>query len=281
MIRGVADRAARVVRHLAHRATAPFLTERISDYVSIKIDTSPVSTPRETFVLRDIFPPADPGVNVDVPLECAGAERGWMQTVTGRCFYPLAPRAEDIDIQDVAHGLAMCCRYAGHTSRFYSVAEHCVHVSREIERMLRDTAPQHLQRADMLEVLQWSLAALLHDSSEAYLGDMIRPVKHQPEMESFRVAEARIERAVAKRFGLTDDDACWGLVRDIDNRILVDEIAALKRDPSMYADVSGKPLGVRIECWSPESAKHHFLHRYEGLVLAIARAEEWDEPIAR
>jgi hypothetical protein len=236
----------------------------------------------------DILPPGDPGVDVDVPLECAGAERGWMQTVTGRRFYPLAPRSEDIDIHDVAHGLAMCCRYAGHTSRFYSVAEHCVHVSREVERTLRDAnvradiaGPYGARKNGPIEVLQWSLAALLHDSSEAYLGDMIRPVKHQPEMDAFRTAEARIERAVTRRFSLTENPRCWDLVKEIDNRILVDEIAALKRDPSMYADVTGKPLGVRIECWSPESAKHHFLHRYEGLVLAIARAEEWDEPVAR
>src|SRR4029077_4249720 len=63
------------------------------------------------------------------PDDVCSPDQGWMQTYSGRKFYPLHPRAEDVELADVAHGLAMTCRYGGHSRLFYSVAEHCVLVS--------------------------------------------------------------------------------------------------------------------------------------------------------
>lgn len=60
------------------------------------------------------------------PTERAG---DWMQTFTGRQFWPMDPRPEDLDILDIAHALSLLCRFGGHCQRFYSVAEHSVHVS--------------------------------------------------------------------------------------------------------------------------------------------------------
>lgn len=54
----------------------------------------------------------------------------WMQTYTGRQFWPLDPLPEDVFIEDIAHALSMQCRYAGHVTRFYSVAEHSVLIAR-------------------------------------------------------------------------------------------------------------------------------------------------------
>lgn len=297
--RRLADRVARVVRHLAHRATAPFLMPaRISDHVTIRIDESPATTPRASFVPcwpfgtltfdewramskedQDALLADDAGTDVDdVMADCSARERAWMQTVSGRKFYPLDPQLEDIDIYDIAHGLAMCCRYAGHAHRFYSVAEHCVHVSRLIERDMRDADGWYRRTRGVSEreVLEWSLAALLHDSSEAYLGDMIRPLKHQPEMAEFRTAEARLEDVVRRRFSLTADPAAWLAIKRIDERIIVDEIGTLKRDVEMYRTlgaITAEPLGVRLECWSPDSAREHFLHRFDGLTRALAAQE--------
>jgi hypothetical protein len=65
------------------------------------------------------------------------AERGdWIQTATGRPFWPIDPRPEDIDIEDIAHALSMLCRFGGHCLRFYSVAEHSVLLSQYV-------APEH------------------------------------------------------------------------------------------------------------------------------------------
>src|ERR1700724_2684254 len=91
---------------------------------------------------------------------------GWQQTFTGRRFYPLSPRVEDVCIEDIAHALSNICRYGGHCREFYSVAQHC--------NMVSDWMPE------------FKLEGLLHDSPEAYIGDMVRPVKHSAEMKAFR-----------------------------------------------------------------------------------------------
>ena len=182
--------------------------------------------------------------------------RGWMQTFTGRQFYPLAPRAEDIAIEDVAHGLAMTCRYGGHTKHFYSVAEHCVLVSRHV--------PPEFARE-----------GLLHDTAEAYIGDMVRPLKYQDAMLEFRKAEAAIERCVAERFALRTDPEALAAVKEIDDRILVDEISALMPRPELYLNPGGDgkggtlgklaPLGAEILGYTPERAEVLFLLRFYEL----------------
>lgn len=172
-----------------------------------------------------------------------------MQTFSGRRFYPLSPRAVEIDIADIAHGLSNVCRYGGHAARFYSVAEHCVIVS------------QHLAPA-------FALHGLLHDSAEAYIGDMIRPLKHADAMYEFRVAEAAIERCVAERFGLDWQGAAQAEVKSVDDRILVDEMRALMRRPRMYRSeyTAGlAPLGCTIAGLVPAVAEHVFLERFQEL----------------
>lgn len=178
-----------------------------------------------------------------------------MQTFSGLQFRPLSPRAEDINIDDVAHGLAMTCRYGGHVLHYYSVAEHCVLVSRHVPP-------------------EFALEGLLHDSSEAYLGDMVRPLKYQPEMAEFRKAEAAIERCVEERFRLNTSAAARVAVKEIDDRILVDEIKALMRVPSLYLEPGGdgqggaltrEPIGAEILGYPPERAELLFLLRYYEL----------------
>src|SRR3954471_11712639 len=103
-------------------------------------------------------------------------------TYGGGTIEPLEPDPADIDIRAIAHSLSQQCRWTGHTSRFYSVAEHCVLTSR-IER---------------------SLECLLHDASEAYLSDLARPVKKAPGLgDVYRECELALEQAIAERFNLT------------------------------------------------------------------------------
>lgn len=208
----------------------------------------------------------DIGTDVDAPVDlCAEtelpAEKGWMQTFTGRKFYPLDPRVEDIVVLDVAHGLSMACRYGGHSSRFYSVAEHCVLVSLYVQR----AATAAGKSRD--EIRELSLEALLHDSAEAYIGDMIRPLKHQPEMVQFRCAEAAIEAAVYAAFQIMSTPESHALIKDIDDRIIVDEIRALMHTPDMYREwITGRvALGAPITGYPPKEAKLEFLRRFEEL----------------
>lgn len=187
----------------------------------------------------------------------------WMQTFTGRQFYPLDPQQYDIDIVDIAHALSMLCRYNGHVERFYSVAEHCIHLSYAV-------APEH------------ALWALLHDATEAYVGDMIRPLKRS--MPDYVAAEDRIMMAISLRFGLTGGQRVVhdqyrlgemvGLVmppevKAADTAILLDERMALLAEPPRPWSTDGGSLGVTIRGWSPAEAEHRYLSRFSELCTEV------------
>lgn len=177
-------------------------------------------------------------------------ERGsWMQTFTGQKFYPLDPNPTEVDPIDIAHGLSLLCRYNGHVDRFYSVAEHCVLMSRTV-------TPKH------------ALWALLHDATEAYVGDMIRPLKHH--MPAYRDVEDRVMAAIAARFGLAG--AMPAEVKDADSRILLTERAALMsatRHAWVIDDLT--PLPVTVNGWQPQYAEQQYLSRLVELGVHIER----------
>lgn len=167
----------------------------------------------------------------------------WMQTYTGRRFYPLDPRGRDIEAVDIAHALSLLCRYAGHVDRFYSVAEHCVLVSQSV-------APEH------------ALAALLHDATEAYVVDVPRPLKLQ--LPDYQAIERKVWLAVIAHFELDVD--LPGEVKEADTRILLDERNALMpRSERWFVDDEYKPLGVKIEGWLPAEAERRYLARLDEL----------------
>ena len=89
----------------------------------------------------------------------------FITTIGGRSFDPLSPGISDIDINDIAHSLSLICRANGHFSCFFSVARHCINCSEEAD------ARGFGARIRLL--------CLLHDATEAYIGDMTRPLKRQ------------------------------------------------------------------------------------------------------
>ena len=147
-------------------------------------------------------------------------DRGpWIQTFTGGAFYPFDPRPEEIHIVDIAHALSNLCRFAGHTSRFYSVAEHSVYVAEHCER-------------------EHALAGLLHDASEAYLVDIPRPIKHA--IRDYAEIEAAVLAAVGKRFGV-DLTPLPDNVKEADDRMLVTEQRAFMRKPPVTWTLKARP----------------------------------------
>jgi hypothetical protein len=177
-----------------------------------------------------------------------GLRGDWMQTFTGGRFYPLDPRADEIDPTDIAHALSLLCRYGGHVDRFYSVAEHCVLMSRAV-------APEH------------ALAALLHDATEAYVVDVPRPLKAV--LGEYRAIEGDLWRVIAARFGISG--VLPGEVLEADNRILVNERAALLSRAEPWAALEGlEALPVIIECWAPWQAEAHYRDRLAELAGAAA-----------
>lgn len=176
-----------------------------------------------------------------------------MQLISGKPFWPLDPRPEEIQIEDIAWALAMQCRYAGHVLKRYSVAEHSVMVSCAVP-------PRH------------ALWGLLHDATEAYLVDLPRPVKRN--MPDYREAEDRLGQVIAERFNLR-----WPMppeVKQVDAGMLLVERSQLLAPPQREWDYpqGGHYDGVLpdvgvLPCWDPEEARAAFLDQYHELVGSI------------
>ncbi len=117
--------------------------------------------------------------------------RAWQRMLSGRRLDLLDPTPVDIEIEDIAHGLAFVARWNGQTAGDYpySVAEHSLLVERIYTRIVPD-AP-----------VKWRLAALLHDAPEYVIGDMISPVKSAVG-PAYGVLDERLTAAIHIRFGL-------------------------------------------------------------------------------
>lgn len=168
---------------------------------------------------------------------------GTICTYTGRTIRPLSPDPEDIDIEDIAHSLSNSCRFTGHVREFYSVAQHSVLCSYIVPP-------------------EYRMMALLHDASEAYLSDIARPIKMEPEFgDVYRTAETRLEEAIAVKFGL---DHPWAPeVKEADNVLLRTEQRDLM--PAVFRHAGEGYLSEEIDPWLPHIAKTAFLDRYYAL----------------
>ncbi len=175
------------------------------------------------------------------------AGEDWIQTFTGRKFYPLRPRAEDVDIEDIAQALSNICRFTGHTTCFYSVAQHSVHVS-------ANCPP---------EVALWGL---LHDASEAYLADVARPVKRTPEFAHYKVIERRVMEAICERFELHSPIEPEE-VKVADNRMLATEARDLMGPKHPDWVWPATPYDWRITNLLPTKARALFLDTFRSLTL--------------
>lgn len=174
-------------------------------------------------------------------------------TYTGRTIRPLDPNPADICIEDIAHALSQQCRYTGHTSTFYSVAEHSLLTSYVV------ALEMGLGRREQLQ-------ALMHDASEAYLADIARPVKKAPGFQSYLTFEAQLEDAIAHRFGL-EPGQMPEYVRAADDRMLGIEISTLchPRFQQAYGDVKPWEPAFTPAGLLPQEAKYLFLKDFYAL----------------
>ncbi len=106
-----------------------------------------------------------------------------MCTYSGKRFNPIDPNIDDISIMDIAQGLSNVCRYGGQCKKFYSVAQHSVIVSWNVS----------------YKNAKWGL---LHDASEAYIGDIISPLKVTEQYQTYREIEQNLMDAICTKFGL-------------------------------------------------------------------------------
>lgn len=158
------------------------------------------------------------------------------------------PDPELIQIEDIAHALARICRFTGHTERFYSVAEHCVHTSYLVP-------PIH------------ALTALLHDAAETYIGDVASPLKQL--LPDYKAIEQRMEAAVFAAFGLAHE-VTYPLpdcVKHADMVMLATERRDLMPDQTtVWPQLAGiEPLPFRIDPMPPAEAAQTFHARFVEL----------------
>lgn len=168
----------------------------------------------------------------------------WMQTFSGKKFWPLSPRPGDFFIEDIVHALSLVCRYGGQCSKFYSVAEHCLWVSEE-------AGPKY------------ALEALMHDLGEAFIGDLVRPLKNA--LPEYRDVEKRIEVAAAQQFGLVYP---WPLeVKRADEAVLMAEAEVLmpnKPEEWVFMPGTVRAKGT-VRGLDSKTARKEFLKRFMDL----------------
>ena len=167
-------------------------------------------------------------------------EPGVILTYTGVKFTPMTPRIKDVRITDIAHALSQICRFTGHTSEFYSVAQHSLAVSYMV--------PQEL-----------ALWGLLHDATETYLTDIALPLKVLPEYDFYRAAEKRLSDVIMTTFGLPVEEPPE--VKAADREACKQEGATFLWNWSDYPEKSFVPPSYE----PPHEVREAFLERFHGL----------------
>ena len=166
-----------------------------------------LKTEREAAEKYGVENAPEEGLNTDT-----GVSGGPMNTISGVLLDPTDVKAEDIRLYDIAHPLSFICRGVGQVKHFLSVGQHCINCAKEAEgRGYSDRVV---------------LACLLHDGAEAYVSDVIRPVKVL--LKNYTEVESRFQEAIYAHFGLGDlSDEERELVHRVDDDMLWNEAKEL------------------------------------------------------
>lgn len=176
----------------------------------------------------------------------------YQYTSHGRLFFACDPRADEVFIDDIARQTSRICRFGGATDDWMSVAEHQWICSYQVPRI-------------------YALEALLHDGSEGYIGDLIRPLKYLPVFgDLYMKIEGPIERVIAERFELVYP---WPASIKRADEVVVG--AELKKNVRMAADNHLSATlteqedvvasDIQIYNWKPELAEQFYLQRFYEL----------------
>lgn len=178
-------------------------------------------------------------------------------------------KEDDVDIKDIAHHLAYSCRYNGATKVFFPIATHSVMVA------------QQLRDEGFNEIVQ--LAGLLHDSAEAYTGDIIRPIKAMiPEIEEFEYSILEVVLKVFLGDKITMDSDEWKAVVKADDRMLRTEVDYMMPEvewdiPYESYDITSRPAKMLFEMsrtdydtkCNPRGAERLFTNAFKKLKKEI------------
>lgn len=176
---------------------------------------------------------------------------GLFNTFSGKVINLRYPTEDMIDIRDIAQGLANTCRFGGQCRPFYSVAQHSV--------LVAAMAPENIKKE-----------ALLHDASEAYLGDVIKPLKVLLGA-GYRSIETIFEQVIAQKYLLYTDDWTHEEIKRLDLIALELEHLAFQQGHLQVFNTVSHKYGLVLDTpgWPPEVAEKVFL---------AAFAQYFDEP---
>jgi hypothetical protein len=178
----------------------------------------------------------------------------WMQTFTGKRVDPLNMQPADIAIIDIAKALGNICRFGGHTRRFYSVAEHSIEVANLVED-------------------KYKLPALLHDAQEAYIGDIIRPIKGSltiPKLAGYHTdisiyeVDDHIRWQIEYALGFKYEPAWDEIIRADDIMLATEGLFFMGSIEGWNLAEQPKP-NFRPEMFDPHTAMLMFLANYEKI----------------
>lgn len=190
----------------------------------------------------------------------ASEPRAWQRMLSGRRLDLLDPSPMDIEIEDIAHGLARVARWNGQTvgEHAFSVAQHSVVVEEIVAHIQPDVAPK------------WRLAALLHDASEYVIGDMISPFKAALGMD-YKAFEERLENAIHIRFGLPAKvpPAIKKLIKQADRACAFFEATQLAgfshAEALAFFDAPPGGYSLTIDPQAPGQAQERYVQRFHTL----------------
>ncbi len=184
----------------------------------------------------------------------------WILTRSGLQLYYLHPELEDFTIGDITHALGMLCRFTGHVSRFYCVAQHSVLVA----AIVRHTLDKEGVDPKSVEYWDQTLAALLHDAAEAYVGDLSSPLKSAIRGK-YKWVETGIIRKIFERYGI--DWAYYNqMVKEADYHACLIERKELI-PPSLLWPVTEKLLfKLPKNAMVPEVATQAMLNTFDAII---------------
>lgn len=202
----------------------------------------------------------------------------FIRTVSGRAIYFLDMEASEISILDIAHSLARLCRYNGHIATgdaIYSVAQHSVLVS--------DLVDMHCRQQDVAEDYRLALvrAALLHDATEAYIGDITGPLKALLRPIITPIEEA-VDLRIAQQFGVPLDLFAHPVIKLVDMSIRRNEaekFCPMGAEGLCVATEGGEEysklnVGIDLSPWNVYRAQRRFLSKFSELFPELR-----DEPV--
>ena len=157
-----------------------------------------------------------------------------IRTFSGVYINVFNPTEDMINIEDIAHGLSNLCRFGGHLSEFYSVAQHSVLCS------------------ELLESREDKLSALMHDASESYILDVPTPIKKK--LQNYKEIETNLMNIISNKFGF--EFPLSEKIKQADSFMLQWEWERLMLRKEYHRE---------IICWSPKYAKERFIAEFNNL----------------